>query len=150
MSSPGEIKYYLVLAVCLAACAFCFTPAFALTADPMDLSVGARAMGMGRAYVAVAEDAETVFINPAGLGTVSSLKLGSMYRSLLDDVNYTVLSGAYPMDNDSGTLGAGIINQTVTSIPLYNEYATYEGIGAYGSNVFFISHGLDLSKRPLP
>ena len=147
---PGEIKYYLVLAVCLAACAFSITPAFALTADPMDLSVGARSMGMGKAYVAVAEDAETVFVNPAGLGTISTLKLSSMYTSLLDDLNYTVISGVYPMDNDSGTLGAGIINQTAADIPLYNNYGTSEGTGTYGSNVLFISHGFNMSKRMLP
>jgi hypothetical protein len=146
---PGEIKYFLIFAVCIAICLFSF-PALALTADPMDLSVGARSMGMGKAYVGVAEDAETVFVNPAGLGTISSLKLTSMYTSLLDDLNYTVMSGAYPMDNDSGTLGAGIINQTAADIPLYNNYGTSEGTGTYGSNVLFISHGFNMSKRMLP
>jgi hypothetical protein len=146
---PGEIKYFLIFAICIAICLFSF-PALALTADPMDLSVGARSMGMGKAYVGVAEDAETVFVNPAGLGTISSLKLTSMYTSLLDDLNYTVMSGAYPMDNDSGTLGAGIINQTAADIPLYNNYGTSEGTGTYGSNVLFISHGFNMSKRMLP
>jgi len=150
MSSPGEIKYCLILALCLAIGIFAVSPAFALTADPMDLSVGARSMGMGSAYVGVAEDSETVFSNPAGLGTISTLKLGSMYTSLMDDVNYTVISGAYPMDNDSGTIGAGIINQTASDIRLYNNYGTSEGVGTYGSNVFFISHGFNMSKRMLP
>jgi hypothetical protein len=149
MSSPGEIKYLTIFALCLAI-GLITLPAFALTADPMDLSVGARSMGMGKAYVAVAENAETVFVNPAGLGTISSLKLGSMYTSLLDDVNYTVISGAYPMDNDSGTLGAGIINQSASDIRLYNNYGTSEGTGTYGSNVLFISHGFNLSKKYFP
>jgi len=149
MNSLGEIKYYLIFAICIALCLVSF-PAFALTADPMDLSVGARSMGMGNAYVGVAENAETVFVNPAGLGTISSLKLTSMYTSLLEDVNYTVMAGVYPMDNDSGTLGAGIINQTATDIPLYNIYGTSEGTGTYGSNVLFIAHGFNMSKRMLP
>lgn len=136
----------ITFAVLLLSCSF----AYALTADPMDMSVGARSMGMGSAYVAVAEDAETVFVNPAGLGTISSLKLGSMYTSLLDDVNYTVISGAYPMDNNTGTIGAGIVNQTTTSIPLYTAGGTPEGNGSYGSNIFFISHGFSLSKTVLP
>ncbi len=143
----GKRKYCLIFALCLAACLMSFTPAFSLTADPMDLSVGARSMGMGNAYVALGEDAETVFVNPAGLGTISSLKLGSMYTSLLDDVNYTVISGVYPMDSNSGTIGAGIINQSVSSIPLYSTEGTPEGNGTYGDNVFFISHGFDLSKK---
>jgi len=35
--------------------------------DPMSIGVGARSLGMGRAYVAVAEGGEAVFVNPAGL-----------------------------------------------------------------------------------
>ena len=87
----------------------------------MDLSVGARSLGMGKAYVAVAEDAETVFMNPAGLGTVSSLKLSSMYTSFLGDINYVVLAGAYPLDNNSGTVGVGVINESVSDINLYSR-----------------------------
>lgn len=155
MSSPGEKRYLLIFVLSLAICTLGFTPAFALTADPMDLSVGARSQGMGRAYVAIAEDSETVFVNPAGLGTISSIKLGSMYTGLLSDaqysgLNYTVLSGAYPMDNDSGTLGAGIINQSADKITLYSEFGTPEGYGTYGNYVLFVSHGFDMSKRLLP
>jgi S-layer homology domain/Glucodextranase, domain B len=135
--------------VVLASFVLCVPHSFALTADPMDLSTGARSMGMGNAYVGVAEDSETVFVNPAGLGAISSLKLGSMYTSLLDDVNYTVISGVYPMDNNTGTLGAGIINQAVSGIPLFSNTGTAEGNGTYGDNVFFISHGFDLGKKGL-
>jgi S-layer homology domain/Glucodextranase, domain B len=143
-----------ISALVLLTVALCFLFAgtsYAITADPMDLSVGARSMGMGKAYVAVAEDSETVFINPAGLGTINSLKLGSMYTSLLDDLNYTVISGAYPLDNDSGTLGAGFINESTTGIPLYDIYGTSEGADAtYGSQVMFLAYGLDVSKKFLP
>ncbi len=124
--------------------------AYALTADPMDLSVGARAMGMGSAYVGVAQNAETVFINPAGLGEVSSLKLTSMYTSLLDEVNYTVISGAYPISDDLGSVGVGVISQATGSIPLYNIYGTSEGNGSYGENVFFVSQGVNLGKNLIP
>jgi len=150
MKSPGENKRIIVFILSLAVCIFLAAPALALTADPMDLSVGARSQGMGRAYVAVAEDSESVFYNPAGLGTISTLKLGSMYSSVFDDLNYTVISGAYPMDNDSGTLGMGIINQSSTSIPLYSVEGTPEGTGSYGANTIFVSHGFDLSKKVMP
>jgi hypothetical protein len=124
--------------------------ASAYTADPMDLGVGARSLGMGKAYVGVAEDSETVFVNPAGLGNINTLKLGSMYTSLFNDINYTVVSGAYPMDNDSGTLGAGFINQAVGGINLYSNDGTAEGQASFGTQVFFVSHGVNLSKKWLP
>ena len=76
-------------------------------ADPMYIGVGARPLGMGKAYVAVAEDGDTIFLNPAGLGTIDSLKFTSMYSNLLSDVRYFVLGGAYPLD--IGTLVGGYV-----------------------------------------
>jgi len=38
-----------------------------------DLGVGARAMGMGRAFVAVANDATAMFWNAAGMTQLKSL-----------------------------------------------------------------------------
>ena len=116
----------------------------------MDLSIGARASGMGNAYVGVAENAEALFVNPAGLGTDTSFKFTSMYTSLLGDLNYVVIAGTYPLDNDWGSIGAGIINESADSIKLYTVGGTYEGNGLYGDNMVFISHGLDLSKKFLP
>ena len=124
--------------------------AYALTADPMDISVGARGMGMGDAYVGVAENAETIFVNPAGLGDISSLKLTSMYTSLFDEVNYTVISGAYPISDDLGTIGAGVISQATGNIPLYDNLGTFKGNGSYGENVLFVSQGVNLGKTLIP
>lgn len=147
---PGEAKYISLFILVLVICTLSFSPAAALTADPMDYSVGARSVGMGKAYVAVAEDSETVFINPAGLGSISTLKLGSMYTSLLEDVNYTVISAAYPLDNDSGTLGAGLISQASNQIELADITGGSQGTGSYGSNMLFISHGVNLTKKFFP
>ena len=44
------------------------------TFDPLSIAVGARALGMGKAYVAVAEDGDTIFTNPAGLGEIDTFK----------------------------------------------------------------------------
>ena len=42
------------------------------------VGIGARPLGMGRAYVAVADDANAVFANPAGLGLQKSWSITSM------------------------------------------------------------------------
>ena len=85
-----SIAWMVVFLLCLIS-----LPVFAaqdmIVADPMYIGVGARPLGMGKAYVAVAEDGDTVFVNPAGLGKVLTPKLTSMYTSLLGDVNYVVL-----------------------------------------------------------
>ena len=116
-----------------------------LVPDPMNIGVGARPLGMGKAYVAIAEDGDTIFINPAGLGKVNSFKLTSMYANLLGDVNYTVLAGAMPI-NDLITIGGGGIMSSVSSIPLFSDTAEPLGSGELTKSVMFVSCGIDLGS----
>jgi nucleoid-associated protein YgaU len=59
-----------------------------LEADFDDLGAGARAIGMGNAYTAVADDAFGVYYNPAGLGFIRTGQIGADFGKLyvgLDD-----------------------------------------------------------------
>jgi hypothetical protein len=112
--------------------------------DPTSLGVGARAIGMGRTYVGVAEDADALFMNPAGLALSSTPKLSSMYTSLMNDINYIVVGGVYPYGNNSA-IGAGIIN-TSSDILLTNSDGSSAGSGNWGHSVLFLSAGTSLSN----
>ena len=46
-----------------------------------DIGLGARPMGMGGGFVALADDANSVFWNPAGLSQIHQFELSSMYLS---------------------------------------------------------------------
>ncbi len=133
--------------VLLTAAIVLFAAAAYATVDPMYIGVGARPLGMGKAYVAVAEDADTIFINPAGLGRIESPKLTSMYANLLGDVRYVVLGGVYP-GLPVGVLGGGVVSTSVSKIYLYDAGGNPLGTADYGNNVFFLSYGLDLGKTP--
>lgn len=50
-----------------------------VSAAPIDLQIGSRPQGMGGAYVAVVDDANAGYWNPAGLTNVGSKELGFMY-----------------------------------------------------------------------
>ncbi|MEK7813083.1 MAG: PorV/PorQ family protein [Candidatus Desantisbacteria bacterium] len=50
-----------------------------VTATPIDLQIGCRPQGMGGAYVAIVDDANAGYWNPAGLMGVGSKQLGFMY-----------------------------------------------------------------------
>src|SRR3989338_721234 len=76
-----EMKYILILIMLLVACTAVF--ADGSLSDPMSVGVGARALGMGKAYAGVAEDGDAVFMNPAGLARITNPKLSSMYTSRL-------------------------------------------------------------------
>ena len=126
------------------------TPAMATgyLADPMSIGVGARSMGMGKAYVGMAEDGDTIFTNPAGIAGINSAKLTTMYTNLLNDVNYTVIGGAFPYGEKSA-IGVGVVSSRVADITLR------DGTGAitdsnltWGSHVLFLSYGTYLSELP--
>jgi len=141
-----KIAQKIIVSAATALIVFILVVSQAFSVDPMFIGVGARALGMGKAYVGVAEDADTVFMNPAGLGGIDRLKLSSMYTKLFDEMQYVVAGGAYPLDGENGTLGFGIIRSSVDGIPLYSVGGTSEGTSDYSNNVVFISYGVDLGK----
>ncbi len=73
---------------------------------------GARAQGLGNSFVAVADNADAVFANPAGLGQVSRRQVSYTNVSLLyggiegDDLGQHVVSYAQPLGDKVG-LGLG-------------------------------------------
>ena len=73
---------------------------------------GARAQGLGNSFVAVADNADAVFANPAGLGQVSNRQVSYTNVSLLyvgiegDDLGQHVVSYAQPLGDKLG-LGLG-------------------------------------------
>ena len=118
-----------------------------LVADPMSIGVGARAIGMGRAYVGVAEGGDALFMNPAGIARITGPKLTSMYTSLLNDVEYMIVGGAFPLSNKSA-LGAGIINSRMSDSPLTTSSGEVYGSGTWSNTVLFLSYGAYLSDLP--
>jgi hypothetical protein len=139
-------KIVLVLGLLSMVCGLWSSPSLAATvADPMSLGVGARPLGMGKAYVGVAEDGDALFMNPAGLARVSTPKLSSMYSSLMGDIGYTVIGGAYPY-GERGAIGVGFINAYTADIPLTNSNGTSAGNGQMGNSVLFLSTGTYLNN----
>jgi predicted DNA-binding antitoxin AbrB/MazE fold protein len=113
--------------------------------DPSFIGVGARPLGMGKAGVALSDDANTIFLNPAGLGSINRLLLTSMYTTLMGDVNYMVAGGAFPI-GDGSTLGLGVINSQVSDIPFFEADGTPAGNGGFGSHVGLLSYGYNFGE----
>ena len=86
------------------------------TEDISKIGSGARPMGMGKAFVAVADDINSLFLNPAGLGEAKKFQFTSMYTSLFEgDLNYVQFAASNPFQ--FGTLGFGFISTGTTQIP---------------------------------
>ena len=113
-------------------------------ADPMRIGVGARSMGMGKAYVGLAEDGDALFINPSGIARNPNIKISSMYSVLLNDVTYTVLGGVYP-HTEYSAFGLGYVGSSTGDIVLRSAGGTEEGTSSWGSNVLFLSYATYLN-----
>jgi hypothetical protein len=113
------------------------------TFDPTYIGVGARALGMGKACVAAADEGDTIFTNPAGLGEIDYFKATSLSGKLLEEVNYTMLGGVYPLGQRSafglGYVGAslgGIILTNSSGVPLREStYTSGAIIATYGKKI---------------
>jgi len=106
--------------------------------DPAGAALGARPMGMGRAYIGLADDTNTLFLNPAGLATMDKWSATSMYTRLLETVDYRLLGGTYK--TEYGTVGFGYIG---TSNPA--GYHTGASSDEVYSKMSFDTHTLIIS-----
>lgn len=128
--------------------------------------VGARAMGMGHAFTGMANDASTLYWNPAGLMNVERKEFTSMYTNLFYDSRYTYVAAALPrtLVGPKNGIGVGWVNLNMAnfdqrdinnnpmgSFDIYEqalffsfarEFVSTWGILNYGANIKFIDQGL--------
>ncbi len=86
---------------------------FSNVAAIFELGPGARPLGMGEAFLALADDANAAFYNPAGLGWQSGITVTSLFARQFDTLDYAALGLTVPylgvdvLALDSGTIGTG-------------------------------------------
>ncbi len=72
------------------------------TESVFSIGAGARAMGLGNAYTALAEDATAVYYNPAGLPFLSSQQISFLHTVLFAGTVYDFASYVYPHSDIGG------------------------------------------------
>ncbi len=107
---------YLALVLCVLVCTNAVTASvIGVTDDPLTIGGGARPLGMGRAFGALAGDADAIFINPAGAASLKQPQAMAMFTSLLaGTVYYSEYCGALPAD--FGAVGVGYITTGVNGV----------------------------------
>lgn len=133
----------LILLLGWTAFSFCMK----MAPDISGVGIGARPMGLGGAFVGVADDASAIFKNPAGIAFINRLSLVSMSTQLLTSIDYRVIGATYP--TEYGIFGVGFVG---ASMPAGNY--TYmsggvtveEGPILYENNLYILSWGVDISK----
>ena len=127
--------------------------------DPSRLIVGARILGLGGAFSAIADDTGAIFINPAGLGKAENWEISSMSGKFINIFDYVQVSSVYPTRFGNFGLGYGgsLINFSFPStevIVIGDEtriVPSGEVSGKYGNTALFLSYGkgFDLFRRKI-
>lgn len=80
----------------------------------LKLGVGGRASAMGEAYVAVSDDASSVFWNPAGLSYIQRPEVAFTHTAWLQDISNDFLAFAFP--GFGGGVGVSVYTGAVDGI----------------------------------
>lgn len=110
------------------------------------VGVGARALGMGNAFTATANDASAIYWNPAGLGGLQSIEFVGAYSILSLQRGHNFLAACFPT-NSLGTVGISWINFGVGSIEGRDPYGLLTETFTNSENAFLLSWGGGLSEN---
>jgi hypothetical protein len=123
----------------------------------IDTGQGARPIGLGRAYTAVANDVHSIFYNPAGMININKLAISTMYARLYPGVageklHYEMVAAVIPL-SFIGNVGVALTN---FNIDIYNENAIYLSYGrqlpfnlAIGGNFKFLRWAAEGDVDPI-
>lgn len=119
------------------------------TAAPfLTISVGARAMGMGGAFVSIANDASALFWNVSGISQINQPAIIFNHSEWIADINFDYLGVTFPIPG-VGTLGASFTSVNMDEMEVTNE------LNPEGTGIFFdvssfaasVSFGRQLTDR---
>ena len=101
----------------------------------LKLGVGARPMGMGSAYVALANDPTSVYWNPAGLAGAEGAQVVVMHNEWIQDFRQEFAAVSRSMG--AGTLGLGVSGFYTSQFEKRDDVGNL--IGHFGFNDFAVT-----------
>lgn len=143
---------HLISGICIFAVICHLSSVICVQGDFEDLGCGARPMGMGNAFVGLADDVNAIYFNPAGLGEIIPFEFASSHARLWTglngpnetDLGNTFISCVCPLKiyhhsprllKDWGTVGVGWTNLSLT------DY--------YWENSVILGYGKKVNRLPL-
>lgn len=97
-----------IIISCLSSIVYAETGDAGQAARYLRIGVGARALGMGGAFVSICDDASATYWNPAGLTQLTQRQITSMASLMSLDRKYNFLNYVTPLQNK--TIGVSLIN----------------------------------------
>ncbi len=119
------------------------------TAAPfLQIGVGSRAVGMGGAFVATANDVSAMYWNPAGLGQLNSIEGIFVHSKWLADITFDYAGIVFPV-TQYGTIGVNITTLNMGEMEV-RTVDRPEGTGelfAASDLALGLAYGINLTNR---
>lgn len=109
------------------------------------MGTGARALGMGGAYVAICDDAYATYWNPAGLTQIRDHQVGSMYAIMTLGRKYNFLNYTQGLGKDWG-LGISLVNFGIAEIEERDAQGNLIGEFEDSQNAYYFSLAKSLKE----
>ena len=113
------------------------------TTSLMNIGASARALGMGRAYVALADEPAAVYWNPAALDIIPRISFALFHAPLYEGALYDFIGFVYPT-LQFGTIGIGYARIGVGDIPVVDEFNSRMGSSSFITSELYIGYGKKL------
>jgi tetratricopeptide (TPR) repeat protein len=118
------------------------------TQSVFSIGAGSRALGLGRSFVSVADDASSVYWNPAALRNVEQGQLMFMYMPLFGDftgADYVYFGAVYPTLH-SGAFGVGF-QRVGTDFQGFDEFSRPLGDQSYSDSQLLLSYAFQRESK---
>ncbi len=99
------------------------------TAQFLKIGVGSRATALGDAFVAIANDASSLYWNPAGLVQFDNDQVMFSHNQWVADINHEFFGAVYHLGKHHA-LGVSVIALTMDDMPVTTEFAPF-GTGQF-------------------
>ena len=140
MKKPRYLIYLIAALLLVTSTGLTVTAAddYANTAAIFDLGVGARTMGMGGAFIGLADDENAALYNPAGLAFLDGAGINTSYENRYGTLTYNSAVGAVKSFGIAGmSLSSGMFDVT-------DEYGVKTGeVTSYSSSALVGSFGIN-------
>ncbi|MFH1824196.1 MAG: PorV/PorQ family protein [Candidatus Firestonebacteria bacterium] len=111
----------------------------------LNWGAGARSLGMGKAFVGLAEDSTSTYWNPAGLSYLLTEEITGLHAFLFESTNYDFISYAQPLKNLGG-IGLGVVILSSTGFEEINQYGEIIGSFYDLEAAVLLSYGMNILK----
>ena len=108
----------------------------------LDIDPGVQVIGVGGAGTALAQGAETLYYNSAGLSALSGISFSSFYASYLGSASYSSLALTFQ------NWGVGMLMFNVSNIAGYDENGEAGDALSYSNNALLLGFGINPKDIP--